>query len=200
MELNKLIKEKRKENRLTMKQLADLLDVSESTISRWESSDVNDMKHSHIVKLSKILHISPAKLMGWDEIADFDSSKNLVPMVGTVSAGTPILATQNIENYYEIDQQVGADFCLRVRGESMINAGIYDGDIAFVRLQPVVENGEIAVVIIDDTATLKRYYQQDNKVILQPENSEYDPIIVSGGELRIAGKLVAVLHSFPESC
>ena len=119
---------------------------------------------------------------------------NQVPLIGTIAAGVPILAEENIEQYFEIDASIKADFALRVKGESMIDAGIHDGDIAFLRKQQTLETGEIGAVVIENEATLRRFYKTDSSIVLQPENKEYQPIIVTNGDLHIAGKLVAVLN------
>lgn len=121
----------------------------------------------------------------------------LVPLLGAIAAGTPILAEENIEEYYTVDNSLRASFALRVRGDSMIDANIFDGDIAFFVQQPDVENGEIAAVVIDDSATLKKVYHTDGSIVLQAANSKYSPIVIAKEALestRIAGRLVAVLN------
>ena len=96
-----------------------------------------------------------------------------VPIHGSVAAGNQILAMEDHHDYIVVDVNIRVDFCLRVQGDSMIDARIQDGDLVFVRQQPTVENGEIAVVMIDDEVTLKRFYRTDGGVILKPENSKY---------------------------
>lgn len=118
-----------------------------------------------------------------------------VPLVGTIAAGTPILAEENIERYFNIDSSIKADFCLRIKGDSMINEGIHNNDIVFIHQQPILENGEIGAVIIDGEATLKRFYKTDTGIVLQPANEKYAPIIVDeNSNLIIAGKLSAILN------
>lgn len=124
-----------------------------------------------------------------------------VPLVGTVAAGMPILATQNIEQYIDIplfsrslrDKDL---FALRVKGESMIEAGILPGDIIVVNRDAQISNGEIVVALIDDEATVKTFYQENGHFRLQPENSTMEPIIVK--ELSILGKVVSVLRFYRE--
>ena len=122
-----------------------------------------------------------------------------VPLVGRVTAGTPILAIENIEEYLTLPQSMlGRDemFCLRVQGESMIDAGILDGDIVVLRQQDTAENGEIVVAMVeDDEATLKRIFYEDDRVRLQPENSTMDPIYVE--HASVLGKLVALFRDDP---
>lgn len=118
-----------------------------------------------------------------------------VPLLGTVTAGMPILAVEQIESYIPYSGYVSSDkplFALRVKGESMINAGIFDGDIIFAEQTPVARNGEIVVALIEDEATVKTFYKENGHFRLQPENDTYEPIIVP--ELSILGKVVAVLR------
>ena len=118
-----------------------------------------------------------------------------VPVIGTVTAGVPILATQQIEEYVAISGVTGDDlFALHVKGDSMINAGILNGDIVIVNQTPVAENGEIVVALIDDEATVKRFYQENDYIRLQPENDEYPPIIVDN--CTILGKVITLIRSY----
>lgn len=120
-----------------------------------------------------------------------------IPLIGDIACGTPVLAEENIEDYEECPDFVHADFCLHCKGDSMINARIFDGDIVFIRSQPEVENGEIAAVQIDDDgdydATLKRYYRSSDKITLRAENPTFPDIILAGEDMNrvhIAGKAV----------
>ena len=118
-----------------------------------------------------------------------------VPLVGDVAAGSPILAEENITDTMTLPTDIVGDapsFMLSVRGESMIEAGINDGDYGVVKEQPVANNGDIVVAIVDDGATVKRFYKEADHIRLQPENSTMDPIIVS--DCSIAGKVVAVFR------
>ena len=123
-----------------------------------------------------------------------------VPIVGRVSAGTPILAEENLEGSLFVDKTIVRNpkevFALRVQGESMVNAGILDGDFVLVRQQPVAEQGEIVVALIEDEATVKRFYKDRNKIRLQPENDTMGPIIVDpqDSSVRIVGKVVGVVR------
>lgn len=118
-----------------------------------------------------------------------------IPLVGTVTAGMPILATQQIEEYIAISGVSGSNlFALHVKGDSMVNAGIYDGDIVVVEQTPVADNGDIVVVLIDDEATVKRFYKEKGYFRLQPENDKYKPIIVK--ECAILGKVKRLIRSY----
>lgn len=115
-----------------------------------------------------------------------------VPLLGTVTAGMPILTVEEIEGYLPFSQTGASNkelFALRVRGESMINAGILSGDIVIVEKTPVAENGEIVVALLEDEATVKRFYREENHIRLQPENDTFEPIICT--EVIILGKVIA---------
>ena len=119
-----------------------------------------------------------------------------VPIIGQVAAGEPILAQENIEDYWPVpaDRMPNKQtFFLKVKGESMINAGIFDGDMVIVEQQPTADNGDIVVAMIEDSATVKRFYKEDGYYRLQPENDTMDPIIVS--EVSIIGKVVGLYRS-----
>ncbi len=121
-----------------------------------------------------------------------------VPLLGVVTAGLPILATEQIECYIPFNgAHISSDkemFALRVRGESMLNAGIFDGDILYVEKTPVARNGDIVVALIEDEATVKTFYKENGHFRLQPENDSFDPIIVD--ELIILGKVVGLTRYF----
>ena len=118
-----------------------------------------------------------------------------VPLLGTVTAGKPILATEQIEEYIPVAmRKTGNYFALHVRGDSMINAHILDGDIVIVEQTPVAENGEIVVALIEDEATVKRFYKEKSHFRLQPENDNYEPIIVEN--LALLGRVVTVIRNY----
>ncbi len=120
-----------------------------------------------------------------------------VPVVGTVAAGQPIFAEQNIENYFPIPSEYMPNqpsFILKVKGDSMVNAGILDGDRVVVQQQSTAENGDIVVALVDDSATVKTFYKEDGYFRLQPENDAMEPIIVK--DLQILGKVFGVMRFF----
>lgn len=150
----------------------------------------------------KVIMINKNKSMIQDGI-DFYKFDNIlpistqkIPFLGSVACGQPIYAEEDKESYIVLGTNIKADFCLRAQGDSMVDARIHDGDIVYVRQQEAVDNGEIAVVLIGDEATLKRvyYYPDKQKLLLQPANPKYEPFIYVGDELdqiRILGKAVA---------
>lgn len=118
------------------------------------------------------------------------------PMLGEIACGKPMMAYEDLESYVISGTDLHADFCLRARGDSMIGARIMDGDIVFIRSADMVSNGEIAAVVIDNEATLKRvyYYPEEQKLILTPENPKYPPLVYIGNqlaEIRILGQAIA---------
>lgn len=198
-----IIRNRRKELGLTLLDVAKSCNVSEATVSRWESGDIGDMKRSRILSLSKVLKIPTSVIIGDYEEEKINTYNNLyklskqsLPMLGSIACGVPIYADEERESYVMCGTDIKADFCLRCQGDSMINARINDGDIVFIRKQDAVNNGEIAAVIIEDEATLKRffYYREQGMVILRAENPKYKDIVITGDELNnitVIGKAVA---------
>lgn len=132
-----------------------------------------------------------------DAILPLPSSK-AYPLLGDIACGTPILAEENIAEYIQFPDALNADFCLRCKGDSMIEARIHDGDIVFIRQQPEVENGEIAAILIGDETTLKRVYRSGDTLTLMAANSTYPPMVYTGEQLtsvRILGKAVNFLST-----
>ena len=118
-----------------------------------------------------------------------------VPMVGRVAAGEPLLAEQNVENYFPIPMEFmpnNQTFMLRVKGDSMINMGIFDGDLVLVEQRQTARNGEVIVALVEDGATVKRFFKEEGVFRLQPENDALDPIIVK--EVQILGKVIGVFR------
>lgn len=209
--ISNILKKRRKELGLTLAQIADKMGVSEATVQRWESGNIKNLRQERIGPLAEILQVSPAYLMGWDETEpapDSPSPETLkvdnlftietkkFPLLGRVACGAPIFADGDRELYVEAGANIKADFCLRARGDSMIGARIQDGDIVFIHQQEMVEDGEIAAVLIEDEATLKRvqYNRSENELLLFAENPKYKTMRFTGEELnhiRILGKAVA---------
>lgn len=194
---------------MTYRELAKITGIPPSTLQRYASGQTEKIPIDKIEAIAKATKVSAAFLMGWEEvpaetalyekigISPLPEFKKL-PLVGEIACGEPILAEQNIEEYINCPENVDATFCLRCKGDSMIGARIQDGDIVYIHQQPTIENGEIAAVLIDNEATLKRIYRQADKVILQPENPAYPPLVFVREEInqiRILGKAVCFLSS-----
>lgn len=159
--------------------------------------------HSHLETLEKNGYIrrDPTKPRAIEIIDDeFNLTRREminVPIIGTITAGEPILAAENIEGYFPVladNLPQGDVFMLHVKGESMINAGIFDGDCVIVKQQDTAHNGEIVAALIDDSATIKTFYKEADHIRLQPENDTLDPIIVD--DCSILGKVVALYRQF----
>lgn len=184
--------------------MAKIARVSKASISQWESGQ-RSPKLGAIRKICQHFGLDLAKFL--DESNDYynsDLPNNLnplqpldtVPLIGTIACGDPILAIEDAAETVSIPRHVKANFALRCKGDSMIGARINDGDIVYIRSQPDVEDGEIAAVIIDGEATLKRVYHLPGQLFLQPENPAYKPFIytpeeIAINDIRIIGKAVA---------
>lgn len=155
--------------------------------------------HAHLNNLEKrgLIRRDATKPRALEVLDNSVARGRSVPLVGKVTAGLPILAIENIEDYLTLPQNmIGSDdlFCLRVQGESMIEIGILDGDIIVVREQNDAVNGEVVVALIDDEATVKRIFYEDDKIRLQPENRYMDPIYAD--HAQVLGKVVALFRQF----
>ena len=196
------IRDLRAKHGLTLEQVAQQVGVGRSTVRKWETGIIENMRRDKIAKLATALHTTPGYLMGWTDESDEATPSNIIPMpsmnkiplIGTIACGSPILAQDHIEDYVDIPSHIHADFALTCRGDSMINARIFDGDVVYIRQQDTVENGEIAAVLIDSEATLKRVRLFDDHISLEPENPQYRPLVLWGDDMntvRILGKAVA---------
>lgn len=204
MNIGDIMRVRRQELGLTLEEVGNYVGVGKSTVRKWEHGDIENMKRDKIALLSKILKLSPLTFITGeveygvpDNIIPLPKTKK-IPLLGTIACGEPILAAENVEALINADENLNADFALRCKGDSMINARIFDGDIVYIREQPDVEDGEIAAVLIGEEATLKRVYKYPSKVVLRPENPLYDDMIYSKeemNEVRILGKAVAFLSA-----
>ena len=205
MSIGQNIKRCRRELDMTLENVAKEVGVSRQTLSRYETGVIGNIPSDKIEALAKVLHTTPAYLMGWAEPSrSFPSNlvplpkMEKVPLIGEIACGTPILAEQNIKDYVDLPGHIRADYALECKGDSMINAGIRNGDIVYIRQQPEVENGEIAAVAVDeDEATLKRFYYDGDVVQLVAENPRIAPKVFTGEDInrvRVIGLAVAYTH------
>lgn len=190
-------------------ELAKITGISKSSLQRYATGETKKIPIDCIEEIARATGVSAKYLMGWEDTQEQDDLSILMekydnirpiklkrfPLLGEIACGQPIFADEDRESYIMADMDIRADFCLRAKGDSMINARIYDGDVVFIREMPMVDNGDIAAVIIDDEATLKKvyYYPDKGKLVLYPENPNYEPFIYVGEELntiRILGKAV----------
>lgn len=206
-DFGKRLKKARTDKGLTQQELAESINTSKSMISGYENGK-NDPARSVLINLSKQLGVSINYLMGWNDgpSEDIDISKipgvimpvklKRIPILGSIACGEPLFAEQNYEGYFMLDENLaGADFCLRAKGDSMIEANIFERDLVFFKKTNDVENGTIAAVLIDDEATLKRISKSEDMLILQPCNRIYSPIIIKPEDdkrVLILGEMVGV--------
>ena len=179
---------------LTQTEFAREMGYPETTVSNWFNKNTYP-RPDKIQEMANYFGVRRTDLTENNEVQQ-EPLKNAksIPIIGTIAAGTPILAEENIIDYFLIDSRVHADFGLTVKGESMINANIFDGDIVFIWQQPDLENGEIGAILLENEATLKRFSKTNDSVILQAENPNMTdwPRVYTDGNIRILGKLVGV--------
>ena len=199
--MTKYLTDRRKELGLTMKQVAEAVGVSEATVCRWESGQIANMRRDRINNYAKILRVDPNFIMTGEKKANILSGiSNIIPiepmeripLLGAIACGDPILAQENIEDYIDLPRTIKADFALTCEGDSMIDAGIMDGDYIIVRQQSEAANGDIIVAMLDDSATVKRFYKEDGQYRLQPENPTMEPIYTK--DLTILGEVVSLFR------
>ncbi|MDD3052334.1 MAG: XRE family transcriptional regulator [Candidatus Cloacimonetes bacterium] len=209
MTLLERVKELCSENKVSQRTVEKECGLSNGSITKWKTSNPSS---DTVQKVAEFFNVSTDWLNGTSEMKDRTTketieqwnerlgilpiSKQRLPLLGEIACGEPIFANEERESYIEAGTNIQADFCLKAKGDSMINARIHDGDIIFIRKQEMVANGDIGAVIIDESATLKRvfYYPDDKKLVLQAENPKYEPLVYIGEELdhvHILGKAVA---------
>lgn len=222
MTLGQLIKEYREKNNLSQRQFANISKVSNGYISMLEEGKNPKTQEPIVPSIITMKKLSVALNMTIDELfCSIDDmpvklststpqtstiealglrpiTRKRFPMLGEIACGQPIFANEEHESYIDASSSIDADFCLTAKGDSMINAGIKDGDVVFIKMMEMVNNGDIAAVIIEDEATLKRvyYYPEQNKLLLSPENAKYPPLIFENEQLdtiNILGKAVCYM-------
>lgn len=215
MTLGEMIKHYREEHSMSMDAFSKQSGISKAYISLLEKNRHPSTGKPIAPSLETIKQAAEGMNKDIDEVfAELDPDLNIklkskpipsmknvsavevqhVPLLGEIACGKPIVANETFDVYIQFGAKIKCDFCLKAHGDSMIGARIHDGDIVFVKEQPTVENGEIAAVEIDDEATLKRFYSYQDKIVLQAENPNYEPIVYVGEEIEhvhILGKAVA---------
>lgn len=213
-EIYKRIKSRRLELGWTTDELAKRMGYKDrSSISKIENGKA-DIPQSKVKEFAEVLDTSVSWLIGIDDEDNrstapaprpipkgFEPMPKMkkIPLVGSIACGTPILAEQNIDGHVDAPEDIRCDFALRCKGDSMIGAGIHDGDAVYIHIQPEVENGEIAAVRIGEEATLKRVYYDGTTLTLVPYNNAYAPMVYTGPQLEdvhIEGKAVGYTHWF----
>lgn len=196
MTVGEKIKVARERNHLTQEELGQLCGTTKQTIFKYETGVITNIPLDRLEKIASVLNVRPASLMGWEAehpdppLADV---ANLLPLprtvkkprLGTIACGQPILAVEEADEYDQVPEGVNCDFTLVCKGDSMITARIFDGDIVYIHAQPEVENGQIAAVRIGDEATLKKVYYTpgDNRITLRACNPMYPDMVYTGESL-----------------
>ncbi|WP_368739852.1 LexA family protein [Enterococcus casseliflavus] len=189
------LKKRREELNLSQESVAESIGVTKATVSKWEKGDIANMKRDKIALLAKVLKVSPLSILGLEDVSDSD--RVMIPILGTIMCGEPILAEENIEGYREEIADFlpsGELFFLKTKGDSMVPT-VPENSYVLLRKQEDVEDGEIAAVIIngDNEATLKRVKRQNGIVMLIADNKDCSPILITPeNPARIIGKAVKV--------
>ena len=195
--INSNLRRLRLEKGFTLAALSKVIGVSDATLQRYESGEIKTIKPDTLVRLADVLACNdPMYILGYESsnYNVYQPNKN-IPILGTVSAGLPIYAEENYEGFTCTDDTSEDLYALKVKGDSMNAAGINQGDILIFKRQPTVENGEIAVVMVNDNeATVKKFYQNGNQITLFPQsnNPAHQPQIydIADTDVRIIGKVV----------
>ncbi len=202
MTTNEKIKYLRKRRSMSQQELAEAVGFRTASAVNKIEAGIRGISGTKLMEFAKALDTTPSYLLSpiQEEFVNPPSNLNCgerkVPLIGTIACGLPILAQENTEDMLALPPDIDADFALRCKGDSMINAHLFNGDIVYIRRQPDVENGDIAAVLIGDEATLKRVRKYPSKLILSPENPMYDDLVYENSRLddvHILGKAVAFL-------
>ncbi len=202
--VSQIIRERRIELGLTQLQVANRVEVSEGTVSRWESGNIANMGRDKIAALAAVLKLNPGIIAGWDEEATIAPSAVKIPVLGRVPAGIPFAAIESIIDYEEIPIEMartGEFFGLQIKGDSMAPR-ILDGDVVIVRKQPNVETGDVAIIMVNgDDATCKRVMHHENGLSLVSNNPTFQPRFFTAKEIeklpvQIIGKVVELRGKF----
>lgn len=214
------LKSLRREKSWSQQRLADELELSKSSVNMYERGE-REPGFETMEAIADLFNVDMNYLYGRTDIKIADPivldhsaapaprpipkgfepmpKMKKIPLVGSIACGTPILAQQNIDGHVDTPEDIRCDFALRCKGDSMIGAGIHDGDAVYIHIQPEVENGEIAAVRIGEEATLKRVYYDGTTLTLMPYNNAYAPMVYTGPQLEdvhIEGKAVGYTHWF----
>lgn len=204
-EISKRLLQLIEDNDISYGELSKKTNIPKSALQRYATGETEKIPITRIEVIAKALNTTAQFIMGWDENESYNNDIFSIPGInpipktykrprlGTIACGEPILAEENIEAYDDIPDSIKCDFTLICKGDSMVNARINDGDIVYIKQQSQVDNGEIAAVLIDNEATLKKVYIYEDKVVLQPENTKYPPFVYTKEDMnniRILGKAV----------
>ena len=217
MKIGLYVKHYRERHKLSMQEFADKADLSKGYISMLEKGKhpQNDREIvpsiETVNKIAKAMNLSIDELLAridGNQMIDISRDRPLpsniitpaayaVPILGTICAGSGIYCEENFQGHFYVDHTIKADYCLKVKGDSMIDAGIYDGDFAFIRKSFDYSDGDIYAVCwgAEESASLKKLYKMDDKVMLQPCNSDYAPTLVDADDIYIVGECIGTYHA-----
>lgn len=217
MKIGLYVKHYRERHKLSMQEFADKADLSKGYISMLEKGKhpQNDREIvpsiETVNKIAKAMNLSIDELLAridGNQMIDISRDRPLpsniitpaayaVPILGTICAGSGIHCEENFQGHFYVDRTIKADYCLKVKGDSMIDAGIYDGDFAFIRKSFDCSDGDIYAVCwgAEESASLKKLYKMDDKVMLQPCNSDYAPTLVDADDIYIVGECIGTYHA-----
>lgn len=198
---NERFKALRLSRNYSQSELARFLRISKSSVNMYERGE-REPTFETLEVIADFFNVDMDFLLGKSDVQNRYASSTVLPfptmsklpLLGSIACGSPILAQENFEGEVDLPEHIHADFALRCKGDSMINARIFDGDIVYIRHQDMVDNGEIAAVLIGEEATLKRVQLYKDHISLEPENPQYRPLVFWGDEMntiRILGKAVA---------
>lgn len=190
------VRELRKRAGMQQKELAILVGVSKPTVSEWELNKKNP-SGERLIKLTKIFGVDAGTILGYDPLF-VPIQRNKVPIIGEIACGTPTEAIQNNEGYTDVPEGIRADFALRCKGDSM-EPTFKSGDLVLIRIQPDVENGQIAAVNVNGETTLKHVYHQQDGLLLIADNPSFSPIYApanSDNEITIHGLAIGYIRLF----
>lgn len=193
---------------LSQSELCEKANINKGALSSYLSGRYFP-KQIALEKLSSALNVSISYLMGFDDSSQKKATSRplpsniitpaayAVPILGTICAGSGIHCEENFQGHFYVDHTIKADYCLKVKGDSMIDAGIYDGDFAFIRKSFDYSDGDIYAVCwgAEESASLKKLYKMDDKVMLQPCNSDYVPTLVDADDIYIVGECIGTYHA-----
>lgn len=217
MKIGLYVKDYRERHKLSMQEFADKADLSKGYISMLEKGKHPQNDREIVPSIETVNKIAKATNLSIDELlARIDGNQMIdisrdrplpsniitpaayaVPILGTICAGSGIHCEENFQGHFYVDHTIKADYCLKVKGDSMIDAGIYDGDFAFIRKSFDYSDGDIYAVCwgAEESASLKKLYKMDDKVMLQPCNSDYAPTLVDVDDIYIVGECIGTYHA-----
>ncbi|MBE6887144.1 MAG: helix-turn-helix domain-containing protein [Ruminococcaceae bacterium] len=199
--MNEMIKKRRRELDITLEEVGDYVGVSKTTVQRWESGNISNMRRDRIKKLSEILQLDPDVLIGIS--SDKENGFSKIPVLGSVAAGLPVTAQEDILGYEEVPAQWTKNdvlFALKIKGDSM-EPRIVQDDVVVVRQQNDVASGETAVVMVGDEATCKKVIKHSEGIALVANNPKYEPMYFTHAEteqlpVKILGKVIELRAKF----